>query len=1277
MTEENSYSFGDENSQIPSSSTVSEVDVNPNQRLSSVLLNEFNYLPWSRAVSLALGGRSKLGFINGSIEVPDVSSPTYEIWLCKDQLVMSWLLNSMERKLAEIFSYSESSFKLWETVKEIVCATIQREEVRRKVMNTGTKTSVTEARAYLANERKYKVKNPHLKCQHCNYTGHVKETCWILHPELKPEFMKDNKGSQRLNRAPHRANNATTSTSHRSDALKSFTANPAALINEFAVYLQSKKERIKSDQTVGFEDGNSIALLGKFAGFLTETQHMAQDDMQGIMIAFKTALNVNMMHDLWIVDSGATDHTTNHVSKFHKFEKFSKPSQVSTANGESSKVLGKGNINLISDKIESVALFRHKARLVARGFTQTFEVDYKETFAPVAKMNSVRVLLSVAVNKGWSMYQMDVKNAFLHGDLEEEVYMRFPSGHPQSQEPNLVCKLHKSIYGLKQSPRAWYARLSTVLHSIGFKRSNADSSLFVRTRAASKLVVLIYVDDLIITGDNAAEITTLKQSLQQQFAVKDLGVLKYFLGIEMAYSYKGLFLNQRKYVVDLLKDANMSDAQPALTPLDSKLKLDLGGTPLSDISLYQRLVGKLIYLTITRPDISHSVSIASQFMHSPTIEHLNLVKRILRYLKGSVGRGILMAKNDNTQIMGYCDADWAGNAIDRKSTTGYCTFVGGNLVMWKSKKQTVIARSSAEAEYRAMASTACELIWLKGLLCDLGVFTAQPMTLFCDNQAAMHIASNPVFHERTKHIEVDCHYVREQKILFCRQFLSRLSKSLSAQQLSLDKFFAFSAKRAYTMVKILGQTLPDDIVLLPTKYFVAFSAVPMADSSSSDGVFSLHHSDHPNLVLVSKKLNGDNYTSWARGMQLSLSAKNKLGFITGDIQKPSSSDDPDAHAAWRPVWDDLRERFSQSNAPRIFQLNRELATISQGSSSISTYFTRLKALWDELASYNDGCTYSCNAKHDRQQLMQFLMGLNESFAAVRDQILLMNPLPTVRQACSSVSQAEKQRSLGVLRSVDQPAAMAVRGPSRPSSARPPLHCTYCNFDYHTRDTCRKLHGYPGPYRQSSLSGAHYFLTIVDDFSRFTWVFLMKHKSDTQQLIKDFFAYVTTQFRTTIQCIRTDNGGEFLSLRSFFSDHGVLLQTSCNDASAINSLKSFLRDHFRIKDLGDLKYFLGIEVSRSKQGIYISQRKYALEILKDYGFLGARPIAFPMDDTKLSDKGELLKDPEKYRRLVDGTIETKHVGTAQQLADLFTKPLGKEKFSGMLRKLGVLDIHSPT
>ncbi|CAN6676787.1 unnamed protein product [Malus baccata var. baccata] len=303
--------------------------------------------------------------------------------------------------------------------------------------------------------------------------------------------------------------------------------------------------------------------------------------------------------------------------------------------------------------------------------------------------------------------------------------MKLPPGHPQFHDPDMVCKLHKSIY-------------------------------------VGKLVVLIYVDDLIVTGDNIEEINSLKHALRVRFALKDLGTLKYFLGIEMATSQKGLFLNQRKYVLDLLKDADMVDCKPARTPLDSKLQLDMQSKAPTNLTDYQKLVGKLIYLTITRPDISYAVSIASQFMHAPTIAHLCVVKRKLRYLKGSFGRGILMKRNGNTTIMGYTDTDWAGNSLDRKSTTGFCTFVGGNLVTWRSKKQSVIARSSAEAEYRAMASTACELIWLKGLLSDLGFPSNQPMSLFCDNQAAMHIASNPVFHERTKHIEVDCHYIRAQ-----------------------------------------------------------------------------------------------------------------------------------------------------------------------------------------------------------------------------------------------------------------------------------------------------------------------------------------------------------------------------------------------------------------------------------------------------------------------------------------------------------------------------------
>ncbi|CAN6704554.1 unnamed protein product [Malus baccata var. baccata] len=299
----------------------------------------------------------------------------------------------------------------------------------------------------------------------------------------------------------------------------------------------------------------------------------------------------------------------------------------------------------------------------------------------------------------------------------------------------MVCKLHKSIYGLKQSPRAWYAKLSSILEEFGFQR---------------------------MTGDNAEEIHSLKLAFQNKFAIKDLGRLKYFQGIELANSQEGLFLNQRKYILDLLKDSGLIDSKPARPPLDSKLQLSTHSEALSDITKYQRLVGKLIYLTITHPDISYALSIVSQFMHAPTLAHMQIVKRILHYLKGSIGRGLLMTKNDSTTIMGYTDADWAGNSLDRKSTTGFCTFVGGNLVTWRSKKQTIVARSSAEAKYRAMAFTACELIWLKSLMLDLGFPSNEPMSMFCDNQAAMHITSNPVFHERMKHIEVDCHYVRAQ-----------------------------------------------------------------------------------------------------------------------------------------------------------------------------------------------------------------------------------------------------------------------------------------------------------------------------------------------------------------------------------------------------------------------------------------------------------------------------------------------------------------------------------
>jgi Reverse transcriptase (RNA-dependent DNA polymerase) len=351
-------------------------------------------------------------------------------------------------------------------------------------------------------------------------------------------------------------------------------------------------------------------------------------------------------------------------------------------------------------------------------------------------MSTVRILLSVATNLGWDLYQMDVKNTFFQGIMEEEVYMTLPPGHKNTSNPSLVCRLKKTIYGLKQSPRAWYANLSFSLLKNNFIKSTADSSMFIKHSQNTTIIVLVYVDDIIITGNDNEEIKRVKKCLKDEFDIKDLGKLSYFLEIEIAHSRKGLFLSQRKYIIDLLKETGKLGAKPASTPMETNTKLGLeNGESLPDIGHYQKLVGKLIYLTVTRPDIAFTVSVVSQFMHAPRTNHLSVIDRILRYLKGTPGQGIWMRKGNSNNVVDFSDADWAGSC-DRKSTTGFCTFVGGNLVTWKSKKQNVVARSSAEAEYRAMASTVSELIWIKHLLRDMKIELTVTMKMYCDNQAA-------------------------------------------------------------------------------------------------------------------------------------------------------------------------------------------------------------------------------------------------------------------------------------------------------------------------------------------------------------------------------------------------------------------------------------------------------------------------------------------------------------------------------------------------------------
>ena len=274
--------------------------------------------------------------------------------------------------------------------------------------------------------------------------------------------------------------------------------------------------------------------------------------------------------------------------------------------------------------------------------------------------------------------------------------------------------------------------------------------------------MVAYVDDLIITGNDGDGIIALKKFLGEQFQITDLDKLKYFLGIEVLRSHDKLLICQRKYVLDMLTDCGLLGCKLVDSPMVPEAKLmPEDGELLKDPERYCRLVGKLNYLTITRPDISYPVSTVSQFMMAPRTTHWEAIAQILRYLKGVPGKGLVYRNHGHDNIVGFTDADWAGCPTSRRSTTGFCIFFGKNLVSWKSEKHTIMARSSVESEYRAMANTSCELVWTKRLLHELGVIHVDLMKLHCDNQAAMHIAKNQVFHERTKHIEVDCHIIRD------------------------------------------------------------------------------------------------------------------------------------------------------------------------------------------------------------------------------------------------------------------------------------------------------------------------------------------------------------------------------------------------------------------------------------------------------------------------------------------------------------------------------------
>ncbi|GJX08246.1 putative ribonuclease H-like domain-containing protein [Tanacetum coccineum] len=385
---------------------------------------------------------------------------------------------------------------------------------------------------------------------------------------------------------------------------------------------------------------------------------------------------------------------------------------------------------------ERSIVVKNKARLVAQGFRQEEGIDYDEVFAPVARIEAIRLFLAFASYMGFTVYQMDVKSAFLYGTIEEEVYVHQPPGFVDPAHPNKVYKVIKALYGLHQAPRAWYETLSSFLMENGFRRGTIDKTLFIKKKKSDIMLVQVYVDDIIFGSTKKSMCTEFEECMHKRFQMSSMGELTFFLGLQVKQLPEGIFISQDKYVADILKKFDFLSIRTATTPIESNKPLvkDEDGVDV-DVHVYRSMIGSLMYLTASRPDIMFAVCACARFQVTPKASHLNAVKRIFRYLKHQPKLGLWYPRDSPFELEAYSDSDYGGASLDRKSTTGGCQFLGRRLISWQCKKQTIMANSTTEAEYVAAAN--------------------------CCGQSTISVINNPVTHSRTKHIEIRFHFIRD------------------------------------------------------------------------------------------------------------------------------------------------------------------------------------------------------------------------------------------------------------------------------------------------------------------------------------------------------------------------------------------------------------------------------------------------------------------------------------------------------------------------------------
>ncbi|KAH9659734.1 protein kinase domain-containing protein [Citrus sinensis] len=682
----------------------------PTAVLVSPLLTGDNYGTWVRAMTMALRAKNKLGFVDGTISKPDEDEDDGGRWLRCNDLVGSWVLNSISSELVGSVLYAQSAREVVYILR-ILQDLYTKKQIGKGRLREGLFYIQLPAAFSFTSQitSTHEIDLWHWRLGHPSLgrLKHFSKTCpmkffldqGIIHQRSCVRTPQQNGVVERKHRHlldvardtdPSVTNSSSPDTTHEHIITETSSTqqpgSPADATLDSSLSLGNQNiqtpTRPQRDRRppAYLQDYCTLASHNSTHADLVSSSPVKLPEWRKAMGDEITALEKN---NTW---------TLTHLP-------------------DGKKAIGSRWVNKIKYQSDGT-IERYKAHLVAKGYTQTEGIDYRATFSPVAKLVTVRALLSLAAVKCWILEQLD---------------------------------------------------FSATIQQAGFRQSKVDYSLFVKTNAKFSTFVLVYVDDIIVARNDAAEVSRIKDFLAQKFYIKALGKLKYFLGTEVARSSRGIFLSQRKYALDILKDDGLLAGRVSHFPIEQQLRLSsTDGNLLSNPSSYRRLIGWLIYLTVTRPDIVFAVHVLSRFMHEPQTTHMDAAIRVLRYLKGSPGKGILLSSTSDLHIRGYCDADWGSCPTTRRSVTGYCTFLGDSPISWKTKKQNVVSRSTAEVEYRSLADLSCELQWPKALFADLGHLQHDPMTVYCDNQSALYIAENPVYHERTKHIELDCHFVRER-----------------------------------------------------------------------------------------------------------------------------------------------------------------------------------------------------------------------------------------------------------------------------------------------------------------------------------------------------------------------------------------------------------------------------------------------------------------------------------------------------------------------------------